>query len=903
MAVFEGWIRLQEARRALEREAYEEALHLASDPKIRQHQKAKSIRVLALEGILDRARRARDRNDLSQAYRDVKLVLGTPASAEQPVVQGSSLDEATSLEKHVREAIDRRDGLRGFHAQILAEAQKDVSDGLLIQGRSKLGLIESDVPEAKMLLVRVTLRIEEADAFVEQAGRALRDGRIDAARDAIQRARERFSHHAALLDLESELQSRERQARLERVQTLLTAGHAEDALASARAFLPPENELVAAARNAVESLATQRIRAALALGDLSDAEAQIRRAREADLRGADLEGLVRASRLWKSSREKADAGDLVGAISALEQVRDCLGPLDSITRESGAFESRARDCDRLLDEALERVRDGAMSDARARLLEVLRLVPGHRAAKDQLAGIDLFLQSEADGLDRARVALDAGKLGEARVLFTRLLSSASREAAEEGIRGVDARAARARTLVNQVEGTAAASRAASREQLTAALERIREALQLDADSESARTLRERLEREITVRDRIDWGAAKEHEGDVESAYRWYGEGLTLDPSHSVCTRERARVASLLAKAKLDQAEELLRQRRFAAAATAARAAQLLIGELAASDASVVEARMRAVNERVANESSTVQPFIDAAERGIREGDLRAARAALDLLEARFADQPDLARLRASLEREEGVDRAIDDIEGHLQRREVTQARQKLATLSGITHRGLRDLRERTTRDSGLAPSFVMRVEEGSEYLVLLADRLSIGNVLSGGNELSLFGSVSSRHAEIRRTVSFHRGVEYTIVSAPGKDVFIGTTRVSERVLRDGDVVRLGESVRLQFRLPTGKSRSAMLLLKGATAVDGIERVLLFWSGGRDGRLVLGSAASSHVVIPAAEREIEICGTGDAGVVACRSAIGVSVDGGAVVPEAPIRRGSSIQVGAVRVHVE
>jgi hypothetical protein len=903
MAVFEGWIRLQEARRALERQAWEEALHLASDPKIRDHQRAKSIRAVAVQGILDRARRARERNDLSQAYRDVKLVLERRNDAGAIADAGTSGDEATALEKQVRSEIGRREGLRGFHDQVLAEARRDADEGLLVQARSKLELIAAEHPEAKLLLVRVALRMDEADAFAEQAARAASENRLDAAREALQRAKERFSHHAAIAEVERQIGDREHASRVERVRGLLAAGRAEEALGAARGFLPAEHEATMAARAALERLAVTRLREALDVGDLGEAEAQIRRAREADLRGADLEALVRATRLWKAARERADAGDLAGGVAVLDQVRGCLGEVAAIERERGGLESRAGECDRLLDEALERVRAGALSDARSRLLEVLRIAPGHRAAKDQLAGVELFLQSEADGLDRARAALETGKLGEARVLFTRLLGSSSRETAEAGIRAVDERSARAEAIVNEAEGTAAAARTASRDELARALERAREALRLDADSASARLLRERLEREITVRDRIDWGAAKEVEGDVEAAYRWYGEGLALDPSHSVCTRERARVAGQLAKTKLDRVEDLLRQRRFASAAGAARAVQPLVTEVAGADAAVLEARIRAVNERVAAETDAVRPFLEAAERGIREGDLRAARAALDLLEARFVDQPDLARLRSSLEREEGVERTIGDVERHLERRETTQAREKLAALSGATPPAVRDLRSRASRGADLSPSFVIRVEEGSEYLVLTADRLAIGNVLSGGNDLALFGAVSSRHAELRRTVSFHRGVEYAIVSAPGKDVFVGAERVSERVLRDGDVVRLGDSVKLQFRVPCPKSRSAVLLLRGATAVDGIERVLLFWTGGREGRLVLGPGKASHVVIPSAEREIEIHGTGEPGVIECRSAIGVSVDDAPEAPEAPIRRGASIRSGAVRFHVE
>lgn len=911
MAVFEGWLRLQEARRALEREAYEEAFHLASDPAVVAHQKAKAIRTMAVEGILERARRAREKNQLSNAYRDVKLVLGYGA---EPCPRGHgerSREEAAALEKDVRRAIDEREGLRGFQAQLLEEAKGDVAHGLLIQARSKLELLEADAPEARLLLKRVTLRITEADAFVEEAGRALKEGRLPAAREASQRARERFEHHPTLADIEAECLRCERDERRGRVHSLLEGGQVEAAFEAARGVGDPDVREALAAREAYGRLLATRAREALSLGELSEADLHLRRAREAGIADGEIDRLIRAARLWKGSRDRAETGDLAGAVVSLDQVRDCLGELESLGRERKTLEARAQRCEGLLDEALGQVRAGGMAEARARLLEVLRLAPGHRAAKEELAGIELYLKSEAEGLDRARSAAEAGKLGEARILFTRLLSSPSmRSAAEDGLAIVETRACEADGRLREAEQVVASARSASRQDLDRALAGVREATSLDADSERARALRERLEREYTVRDRIEWGEAKEREGDVEGAYRWYGEGLTLDPSHTICLRERGRVAGVLAAHKLVAAEECIRQRRFAAAAAGARAAQPLLTEGPRGEPKdpLLDGRIRAILDRVSAEAVAVEPFVEAADRGIREGDWRSARAAFELLEARYKDHPDAPRLRASIDREEGVDRAIVDIERHLERREIHDARRKLAALSGVSRPRpeIRELRTRVGRDEGLGHSFVIRIEEGSELLVLLPDRIKIGNLLSPGNDLAIFGNVGSHHAEIRRSVSFHRGLEYSIVSAPGKDVFVGSKRISDRPLKDGDVVRLGDGVKLHFRLPSPKSRSALVRLEGGTAAEGVERVVLFAAEGRDGRLILGPGGSSHAVVPGAEREIEIFGVreGEGPLrIVCRSAIGVSVDEGAVVPEAPLHRSATVRVGVVRFHIE
>ena len=147
------------------------------------------------------------------------------------------------------------------------------------------------------------------------------------------------------------------------------------------------------------------------------------------------------------------------------------------------------------------------------------------------------------------------------------------------------------------------------------------------------------------------------------------------------------------------------------------------------------------------------------------------------------------------------------------------------------------------------------------YLVCWGERVVLGQPVSGtgnsvpgnaGPEIGIWGDLSRQHAAIARV-----GDGYTLEP-------LRTTRLDGRslnettLLADGQVIQLGDSVRLNFCQPHPWSRSARLELashhRPQPAADG---VLLAAEV-----LILGSGRHCHVVCPSWQQEILLVRQGD-----------------------------------------
>ena len=123
------------------------------------------------------------------------------------------------------------------------------------------------------------------------------------------------------------------------------------------------------------------------------------------------------------------------------------------------------------------------------------------------------------------------------------------------------------------------------------------------------------------------------------------------------------------------------------------------------------------------------------------------------------------------------------------------------------------------------------------YMLCLSDEVMLGQPAgTGGADIPILADLSRRHASIRR-----EGEAYVI--SPIHRVRVDGIELSgPQVLKDGSLVELGDSVRLQFRKPHALSGTAILTLeshhKTDPAVDGI--VLMSES------CVLGPKPQSHI---------------------------------------------------------
>lgn len=207
-----------------------------------------------------------------------------------------------------------------------------------------------------------------------------------------------------------------------------------------------------------------------------------------------------------------------------------------------------------------------------------------------------------------------------------------------------------------------------------------------------------------------------------------------------------------------------------------------------------------------------------------------------------------------------------------------------------------DMKQNLMRAQGLDGAFLLRVDEGGEYLVLRGETVTIGNVREGRTDLPILAAIAGRHARIQRAMSFHGGMQDTVI-ADGGDLLVGGRKVDRHALRTGDRFQLGPSLALQYQVPSSRSLTAILVLQGGFQVAGTDRVLLLKDRGRDGRILIGAAKDAHVRVPGAQGELEIYATKD-GQMRVRVGGQGTMDGKPFTDEHPVAAGAVVQASGI-----
>lgn len=185
-------------------------------------------------------------------------------------------------------------------------------------------------------------------------------------------------------------------------------------------------------------------------------------------------------------------------------------------------------------------------------------------------------------------------------------------------------------------------------------------------------------------------------------------------------------------------------------------------------------------------------------------------------------------------------------------------------------------------EDGPEGRFLLWADAVGGYLVCLDDRVVLGRAGSDGSaDVPLMGDISRDHAAIVR------GSESYAIE-PRRDTFVNGRRVEEpTVLRNGDVIRLGDTVELEFRQPSPFSATARLAIVSRhrlpVAVDG---VLLMAE-----TCIVGPAEQAHIPAPSLREPVVLYRQG--GTLWCRARGGFEVDGRPCVARAPLAMTSSV----------
>jgi len=178
--------------------------------------------------------------------------------------------------------------------------------------------------------------------------------------------------------------------------------------------------------------------------------------------------------------------------------------------------------------------------------------------------------------------------------------------------------------------------------------------------------------------------------------------------------------------------------------------------------------------------------------------------------------------------------------------------------------------------------FLLWADAVGGFLVCLDDRIILGRAGPDSQaDVPLMGDLSRNHAAIVRS-----NESYLI--EPRHPSYVNGKVVTEpTVLRDGDVIRLGPTVELEFRQPSPVSATARLAIVSRhrlpIAVDG---VLLMAE-----TCIVGAESQAHIAAPAMKDSVVLYRQGPS--LWCRARGSFEVDGRTCAARAPLTLNSSV----------
>jgi hypothetical protein len=184
-------------------------------------------------------------------------------------------------------------------------------------------------------------------------------------------------------------------------------------------------------------------------------------------------------------------------------------------------------------------------------------------------------------------------------------------------------------------------------------------------------------------------------------------------------------------------------------------------------------------------------------------------------------------------------------------------------------------------ESGPRGRFLLWVDGVGGYLVCLDDRVVLGRAGHDSHaDVPLMGDLARDHATLSRD-----GDSYVLRAH--QPAFVNGRKVESAPLRDGDVIRLGASVELEFRQPSPVSSTARLAVVSRhrlpLAVDG---VLLMGE-----TCIIGRGRQAHVPAPGMAEPVVLYR--QSGALWCKAPGTFEVDGRSGAARAPLTLQSSV----------
>lgn len=586
-------------------------------------------------------------------------------------------------------------------------------------------------------------------------------------------------------------------------------------------------------------------------------------------------------------------GATVAAAEDLVRAVRHLGSGALLTRAE-QIERRAREGAARLDRARQLAGQGDLAQARAELVRIVQEWPMHEQARKELQLIDQGARDREQRLAAARNAAREGRLreacGQALALVVpgpvgeepRLLVTEVRARMDLVAKGID-----------QVKVSLAGRDSGSMEGVRHCLLRLQELVKVQTDHEELPGLLAALGTELETLERCEACSRHLAEGRPTEAAQAIQQVIADRTELWSPGRLDARLLTL-ADGLLQATEGELEAGRL----DALEACLLALDQMAAVEARFGE-RAAALRARASARRQEAAALVAQARQQTASREIAQAHDTLEQAFRCWTTVPEGRRLAEELAVVRQQDEALARVEALAAEKDFVAAQRRLADLPP-TPMALRtrifDLKQELARAQGLEGPFLLRVDEGGEFLVLRRETVTIGNVRDGGADLPILASLAGRHARIERMLSFHGGMEDRLVAQDGELEVNGARTTSHR-LRSGDRVRLGRALQLEYNVPSARSLTAALTLAGGFQVGGTERILLMKDRGRDGRILIGSARDVHVRVAGASGEVEVFTT-RTGQVRVRAPGSGLIDGRPFSGEHPVDAGAVVQCAGV-----
>jgi hypothetical protein len=153
---------------------------------------------------------------------------------------------------------------------------------------------------------------------------------------------------------------------------------------------------------------------------------------------------------------------------------------------------------------------------------------------------------------------------------------------------------------------------------------------------------------------------------------------------------------------------------------------------------------------------------------------------------------------------------------------------------------------------------LLSVDGAGQFLLLAAERVTLGHLRAGRADLGFLADVGALHAVLERADSFQAGPGWRILPTGSERVAVGGEPVpaTGRRLAADERVRLGENLEFRVHVPDPASASVVLeLLHGAECAGARQIVLL--APGAGGRTGIGAALRHHVRVPGLAFELAL----------------------------------------------